>query len=307
MIKHEKTKKKKSSAKNSRGKSVVKRKKHNEKIITHASARRSRVTGCSPWINKSILDKNPKLAKARVVIGIPTTGIIRYEWAVARWGQIIPVNWSNSEIAQAYTQVGPIGYLVDDARNIICHRFLEDKPADWLFFIDHDTILPPDCYVKINQYIRKATEPVVCGLYYAKGDPAPPLIFRGRGNSYYDDWKRGDKVRVDAVPMGCTLIHRSLIEETAKISEDYRVPGIGKPIKKVFVTPRRVWYDAENKQYLKDMGTEDIYWSDKVLENDILAKAGWKRHAKMKNPFLADTSIFCKHIDLTSGQQYPLE
>ena len=266
---------------------------------------RRRVTGRAPVGAASLIDVNPTKSKTRLVIGIPTTGMIRYEWAIARWGQIIPVNWSNAEIAQAYAQVGPIGYLVADARNIIAYRFLEDKDSEWLLFIDHDTIIPPDTYVRMNEYIRKGKEPVVGGLYYAKGDPPPPLVFRGRGNSYYDDWKRGDIVRVDAVPMGCTLLHRSLIEATAEISEDYMVPGLNKPIKKIFETPRRIWYDAESRQYLKDTGTEDIFWCDKILDNKILAKAGWKKHAKMKYPFIIDTNIFCTHIDLQTGKTYP--
>ena len=234
--------------------------------------------------------------------------MIRYEWAIARWGQVIPVNWSMAEIAQAFSQVGPIGYLVADARNVVCHTYLKTRDAEWLFFIDHDVILPGDCFVKINAYMdaRKSKQvPMMCGLYYAKANPAPPLIFRGRGNSFYQGWKFGDKVEVDAVVMGCTLIHRSIIEEMAKISPDYAVPGVKGPVKKIFETPRKSWYDPESHRYQKEVGTEDIYFSDKVLDNDILKKAGWHKHAKKKYPFLCDTSIFCKHIDQNTGKQYP--
>lgn len=210
-----------------------------------------------------------------------------------------------AEIAQNYSQVGPIGYLVADARNIICHAFLASKNCIWLFTIDHDVILPGNCFVKINSYMDKGKIPLLSGLYYAKGNPPPPLVFRGRGNSFYSKWKMGEKVWVDAVPMGCTLMHRSIIEETAKISDDYKVPGIKEPIKKIFETPRKAWFDPESARYAKETGTEDIFFCDKLLKNKILKKAGWNKLAKLRYPFLCDTSIFCKHIDLQTGKQYP--
>ena len=249
--------------------------------------------------------QNPKTLKTRLVIGIPTTGVIRYEWAIARWGQITPVNWSLAEIAQAYSTVGPIGYLVADARNVVAHTFIHQKECEWLLFIDHDVILPGDTFVKMNTYMDKGKIPLLSGLYYAKGNPPPPLVFRGRGNSVFTDWKMGDKVWVDAVVMGCTLIHKTLIVESAKISRDYHVPGIKGTIKQIFETPRKAWYDPESARYQKETGTEDIFFCDKLLKHKILKKAGWHKLAKKKYPFLCDTSIFCKHIDLQTGKQFP--
>ena len=151
----------------------------------------------------------------------------------------------------------------------------------------------------------KGKIPLMSGLYYAKGEPAPPLVFRGRGNSYYSDWTLGDKVWVDAVPMGCTLIHKSILIEAAKVSKEYHVPGIKGPIRKIFETPRKAWYDPESARYQKETGTEDIFFCDKLLKHKILKKAGWHKLAKKKYPFLVDTSLFCKHIDLATGKQYP--
>lgn len=273
--------------------------------------KQTRVTGYGLEVKPdSRIIENPEKIKTRLVIGIPTTGIIRYEWALARWGQVIPVNWSMAEVAQAFSQVGPIGYLVADARNIVCDTFLNTRDCEWLFFIDHDVILPGNCFTSINYYMdlpKKEQIPVLSGLYYAKGTPSPPLIFRGRGNSYMKGWKMGEKVWVDGIPMGCTLLHRSIIEASAdkKYSESYSVPGVNHPIRRIFETPRKAWYDPESHRYQKEVGTEDIFWCDKILRENILAKAGWPRYARMKYPFLCDTSIFCKHIDLHTGKQYP--
>lgn len=42
------------------------------------------------------VDKNPNPDwNNRVLIFTPTTGLVRTEWVNARYGQIIPCNWSN--------------------------------------------------------------------------------------------------------------------------------------------------------------------------------------------------------------------
>jgi len=55
----------------------------------------------------------------RLCIGIPMTGLIRTEWALARFGQIIPCNWSYADRIIYLNQVTPLGYAVAEARNII--------------------------------------------------------------------------------------------------------------------------------------------------------------------------------------------
>ena len=105
--------------------------------------------------------------------------------------------------------------------------------------------------------------------------------------------------------MGCTLIHRSILAEVAKVSEDYRLPGVKGPVKKMFETTRKAWFDPEKANYQKETGTEDFFFCDKILKHNILKKAGWHKLAKKRYPFLCDTSLFCKHIDLNSGIQYP--
>ena len=51
-------------------------------------------------IHTSILDKNPGRWTNRILIGTPMTGLVRSEWVQARFGQIIPTNWSHIEIIQ---------------------------------------------------------------------------------------------------------------------------------------------------------------------------------------------------------------
>lgn len=238
--------------------------------------------------------------KIRFMLGVPTTGSVRYEWAVGRYCAITPVNWSARETA--VNIISPIGYHVDEARNIIVKKFLEDE-GEWLFFVDHDVILPVDIWIKLSEYIKKADIPVMSGLYYAKGSHPEPLIFRGNGNGAFYGWKRGEKVWVTGLPMGCTLIHNSILRWCWDNGEPYKTPD-GTEVRRVFYTPRDAWQDPETGLFNVATGTEDLWWCDRIIKNKVLEKTGWKKIAKKKYPFLVDTGIFCQHID-PDGMQYP--
>jgi hypothetical protein len=243
----------------------------------------------------------------RVLVGVPMTGLLRSEWHLAKSGQIIPCNWSHTDIIQWLRPCTPIGYDVANARNIVAHEAVQ-KNFEWLFFIDHDVLLPQDCYIKINQYMLSGKYPVVSGLYFAKAHPPEPLIYRGRGNGHYTKWKMGDTVMVDGIPMGCALINVKLLKEMAKDAEDYTVDSLshGKiTIKKVFDTPFGRYEDPETKGWHSYSGTEDLAWCNRVMEGKYLAKAGWPELQKEKYPFVMDTSIFCRHIT-NDGQIYPI-
>lgn len=250
----------------------------------------------------SLLFKAPTSQSNRILVGVPMTGLIRSEWAIARYGQIIPCNWSHSDVIHWINQCTPLGYAVAEARNLVAHEAIKGK-FEWLFFIDHDVILPPDCFVKINQYMMAAKYPVVSGLYFAKCHPPEPLLYRGRGNSFYNKWKPGEKVWVDGIPMGCTLIHVSVLKAMAADAPDYTISG-NRTVKKIFDTPAGTHVDVEKKSWHGFAGTEDLAWCNRVIAGKYLHKAGWKDVSKKTYPFLVDTSIFCKHMTM-DGQVYP--
>ncbi len=241
------------------------------------------------------------------------TGLIRSEWPIARYGQVVPCNWSVSDVMAWMNQFVPLGYAVAEARNIVCDVAIRQN-FEWLFFLDHDVLIPRDCFIKLNQYMLEKQIPVVSGLYSAKCHPAEPLIYRGRGNSYYTKWRLGDKVWVDGIPMGCTLIHVSILKAMAKEAPDGVIESSGpdgtvlhQTIKMLFDTPTGGYLDPESKAPTHYTGTEDLAWCNRVIAGKFLEKAGWGKHAKKygKFPFLCDTSIFCKHIN-ELGQQFPL-
>ena len=239
----------------------------------------------------------------RLLIGTPTLGIVRMEWATTRFGQVIPCNWTSANASIGYSHEIPMGYLVADAQNLLVQAALRDN-FEWLFLHEDDVILPADCYLRLNEYMKKGDIPVVSGLYYLKHSPPEPLVYRGRGNSCYDKFKFGDLVWADGVPTGALLINTALLKIMADESPEYTT-GNNLKCKKVFETPAKVWYDPETSTCRAASGTSDLYWCDRVMNENVLARAGWPKIAKKKYPFLVDTNIACRHIDLTTGKMFP--
>lgn len=237
----------------------------------------------------------------RLLVGTPTRGLVRMEWVMARYGQIIPCNWSQTQILQYISAHSPVGYMVADAQNLMVKACL-DNDFEWLLLIEDDTCPPPDAFIRLNEYIRNGDIPVVSGLYYTKGMPPEPLVYRGRGTSYYDQWKLGDKVWVDGVPTGFLLIHSKVLRLMWDESPEYMVQHT--LTRKVFEQPEHIWYDPEHQTMSTKTGTSDLYWCDRVIAQDVLRRAGWPKIGKRKYPFLIDTNLFCRHID-KDGNSYP--
>jgi hypothetical protein len=241
----------------------------------------------------------------RILVGIPMTGSLRAEWVLGRYHQIIPCNWSQTDAIMWLDTFVPLGFTVADARNILATQCVE-MDYEWLFFIDHDVILPASTVVKMNDRMIKNEIPLWSGLYWTKSKPSEPLVYRGRGNGYFPDWKMGDEVWVDGLPMGCTMISVSLLKTLYDESPAYKiqVPQGTYNARRFFQTPGVQVYDPVQRGWFNWGGTEDLDFCARLITEKVLQRAGWEKLAKKKYPFLIDTSIFCKHID-PAGIQYP--
>ncbi len=247
--------------------------------------------------------KNDAKWNNRVIIFTPTRGLVRHEWVQARFGQIIPTNWSMVELLQFCSPYCPLEYQLADAQNLLAKKVVEDD-YDWIIYIEDDNVIPFDTIVRFNRYMNEGKIPVVSGIYFTKSDPGEPLIYRGQGNSYFKDWKFGDLVWADGIPFGCRLESAKLIKEAWKTSPEYTVNGV--VTRRVFEQPNRVFFDHEKGGYAATGGTTDLAWCKRIIQEDLLTKAGFPEIAKMPFPFLVDTNIFVKHID-QNGRQYPLQ
>lgn len=253
-------------------------------------------------LSKSTLNVNKGPWMNRVLIGTPMTGLVRAEWVMARFGQIIPTNWSATDCIQWISTYAPLKYLVPDAQNLIVKEVLA-KDFEWLLLIEHDNVLPPDAFIRINEYMRDGKIPIISGLYFTKSVPPEPLLYRGRGNSFFKDWKMGEKVWVDGIPTGFTLIHHSILKAMWAEAPEYVINN--QVVRRVFETPEKVWKDPETGGTHMQVGTSDLQFCETVMKNDIFTKAGWPEFAKKKYPFLVDTNIYIKHIT-DDGRQFPL-
>jgi len=237
----------------------------------------------------------------RVLIATPTTGLVRIEWVQARYGQIIPANWSSVQMTEFMNSYIPLRYQVDDAQNMIVKHMLEGD-FEWLLLIEHDTCPPPDAFIRFNQYMREEKVPVVSGLYYTRSRPSEPLVYRGRGTGAYTDFKIGDPVWCDGVPTGCLLIHSAILREMWKGSPEYALHGT--ITRRVFDTPRLIFTDPTTGNSFSQSGTSDLAWCTRVMLGKYFEKAGWKKYQEMEYPFLVDTNIFCRHIN-PDGELFP--
>jgi hypothetical protein len=238
----------------------------------------------------------------RVTVGTPSTGLVRIEWAISRYGQTIPTNWSQSVANEFMSTTVPLQYSVADAQNLIVRTAIENE-SEWLFLIEHDNLMPPDTFLHINEYMRDRKVPVVSALYFTKSDPPEPMIYRGSGTSYYQNWRIGDKVWATGVPTGTFLCHMSIMRAMWNESPEYVTDG--RVTRRVFEQPAAVYYDPETGQMHTESGTTDIHWCERVMKGHFFEKAGWPKYQKMKYPFLVDTTMFIQHIS-NEGILYPI-
>lgn len=237
----------------------------------------------------------------RVLVFTPSRGLVRMEWVQARYGQIIPTNWSFVEMTQFINPYVPLGYQLADAQNLMAKMVVEGD-YEWVIYIEDDNVLPPDAFLRMNAYMNEGTIPVVSGVYFLKSTYTEPLIYRGRGTSHFTKWQLGDRVWVDGIPFGLRLEHGSLIKEAWKTSEEYTVGGV--TTRRVFSQPRAMWFDEEKGGIISKGGTTDLEWCTRLMKEKIFEKAGWPEFQKMKYPFLVDTRIFVKHVD-QNGAMWP--
>jgi hypothetical protein len=282
------------------------------KAVKAYRKKQNKLTAFEPYESEVTILRSGKGGnpRNRILIVTPTLGIIRMEWALARYGYTVPCNWGANYATLGIGFFVPMDYLVADAQNFGCEDVVK-KDYDWMLLWEDDVLPPPDCMLKLNKYMmavemgKPDAVPVVSGLYFTKGNYSEPILYRGSGNSCFTRFKIGDKVWADGVPTGFLLIHGSIIKLMYNESEDYET--LGKRVtRRVFETPAKAYFDPETGGRSAGRGTSDLFWCKRVISENVLTRAGWPKIGRKKYPFLCDTSIFCKHIDLQSGAQYPM-
>lgn len=237
----------------------------------------------------------------RILCGTPTRGVVRIEWHNAIQGLVVPTNWSMVSMSQPMSTFIPVRFQVADAQNMIVQEMLKGD-FEWLLLLEDDVIPPLDLLIKLNGYMQRADTPVVSGLYYTKSEPSEPLIYRGRGDGAYMDFRLGDRVWAEGVPTGCLLIHHSILREMSEDAELYDFNG--QRAKRVFESAVRSWVDPDTGSINTKSCTSDLDWCWRVMDGNYFAKAGWTEYQDREFPFLVDTSIQCYHTT-PEGRVFP--
>lgn len=158
-----------------------------------------------------------------------------------------------------YTPV--YGTNVADGRNAIAQKAL-DENADYVFFNDDDVIVQQDTLHMLHRsqknlqytYGEEHKNDMVTGVYWGKGFPPEPLIFRSdtvgdwNWRGPYHDWVIGDFIEIDAAGCGAVLI-------PTEVFRRLKPPWF------------RLDYDAEYKKKLNPVGTtEDLLFYRRCRE-----------------------------------------
>lgn len=234
-----------------------------------------------------------------LIVGIPHRGLQFTEFTL---------NFHQMTFPQHATVVS--SHLpIDMARNAIAENVFT-LGADWLFFMDDDTLAPLDA---VPRLIARNL-PIVSGLYHMKsaqeGEHWPCMMKRVPSPADPEqtllqsirDWTPGSLIDVDAVGAGCLLIHRRVLEAHPAFESTHRPRpwfewsfGREAPLycetcgKELFQTKRdmhRIYYICKECGFRKDIEglSEDFQFCEEVI------KKGFKIYV--------DSSIICKHMTI---------
>jgi hypothetical protein len=144
-----------------------------------------------------------------VLIGVPSRGNVRVEWATMLLTLEMPVNLT-------YAVKIVTGETVEEARNILVQeaRELETK---YLFFLDDD-VLVPNQTINRRVYVLENERDVdlLTGIVPVKSPGGEPCIFKEGHASSYWDWTFNERFDVDSCGMAACMIRMGAFEKVGE-------------------------------------------------------------------------------------------
>jgi len=128
-------------------------------------------------------------------------------------------------------------FPIDLSRNSIVNSLLGYN-CKWILMLDTDVCPPPDAVTRLLSH----NLPIVSGLYWMKQPPYAPVAMRRVPQKQPDGstkqvlsavagWAPGEPLEVDAVGMGCCLIHSRVFRAFQEKGMQYYRWTFGKPDK----------------------------------------------------------------------------
>ena len=146
--------------------------------------------------------------RTTLAIGVPLSGnYLAPEWALGFSILTYPMGCSRFLTSMR-------GLPTDEARNTIVRKALTQN-TEYLFFVDEDTVPPPDGLVQLMQTLSTAEDDVmVCGgIYTTKTDVAEPMVFMEYGGGSFWKWKYKDVFPCWGLGTGCMLIKTAVFNK----------------------------------------------------------------------------------------------
>lgn len=210
----------------------------------------------------------PAEAKVGVLIAFASSGrLITPEMVIAMGMQYPPPQLNIGYLAVK-------GLSVDKAREEIARQAIERK-AKYLWFVDDDTVPPPNTLRRLVYVLENNPDVmVVGGVYVTKTDPPTPVVFREPGLGPFWKWKVGEVFEVESMGAGCMLINMEVFKHLEAPyfpwTEDYSSEINGK----------------------SNVVSEDVAFCRKVRA------AGYR--------VAAHGGILCDHFDIQTGRTFYL-
>lgn len=148
--------------------------------------------------------------------------MIKFITATPFSGRPVVPEWAISMIKLRHPRGSRYGHYFtkgvkrDLARIKLAEKALSEG-AEYLFFVDDDTVTPVDTLSLLLAELDANPNAMVCGgIYTTKQDPIEPLIFMGQGKGPHWAWKYGDVFPVWGIATGCMLIRTAVFNTIPK-------------------------------------------------------------------------------------------
>jgi hypothetical protein len=149
--------------------------------------------------------------RCHIMMAIPTLGMVPIEFMFAAMRMQMPIN---GQVFQHIVKGMEVGEARNKAVEAIMLMKKDDRPR-YLFFLGDDMIPEWDAFVRLYEMMEEEKWDVLTGLYFWKGEPPTPLVWR---NDHVGrmipgkDFTMGERVWVDLTGLDFTLIRVSLLE-----------------------------------------------------------------------------------------------
>lgn len=223
-----------------------------------------------------------------VVMGYAHNGNVRQEWHASVSGLSWYDRANNGRLAGELAAGGP--YIADN-RNRVVERFLSTD-VTWLWFTDVDVVFPPCTLDQLLEAADPTDRPIVGSLYFTKLDAdggnlwLPTWMEDGEEFGEYT-WVRkltiGEVRELTMVAMGCTLIHRAVLEKMRDAYPDDPWKWFGHDLMLDPVTgPSRIGEDVTFCRRARALGFP-IHGLTEPVVHMKTATVGWKEFIQQRD------------------------